>query len=123
MPALQAAQLAHEWGIKIYAIGIGGEQTITMNTPNGMRRIPVGGSFDEDALRQIAQTTGGAYYLADSSRPLVNVIKEIDGLERSAIKSLEYVNAEERFMRYAIAALSVLGVEFFLANLVFRSLP
>jgi Ca-activated chloride channel family protein len=118
-----AAQKAKEWGIKIYAIGIGGDESVTMNTPFGMRRMPFGSSFDDTALRRVAEITGGKYYLADSARSLVDIVRDIDALERSAIKSVEYTNAEERFMPFAMIALVALGIELILANLVFRSLP
>ena len=118
-----AAQKAKEWGIKIYAIGIGGDQTVTMSTIFGQRTMPFGSSFDDTALRRVAEITGGRYYLADSARSLVDIVRDIDSLERSAIKSVEYANAEERFMPFAVIALVALGIELILANLVFRSLP
>lgn len=118
----QAAELAKEWGIKIYTVGIGGQSAV-VNTPFGQRRVPTGASFDDAALKRIAQISGGRAFQADSAIGLVDVVKEIDSLERSAIRSVEYVNAEELFMPFAIAALLALGCEVLLANLVFRSLP
>jgi len=120
---IAAAQAAKDWGIKIYTIGVGGGQSVSVNTPFGIQRLPVGSSFDDTALRRMADITGGKYFLAESSRSLVGIVREIDSLERSAIKSIEYTNAEERFEPFAVAALVLLGIELVLANLIFRSLP
>lgn len=119
---VQAAQLAADWGIKVYAIGVGG-QVITTDTLFGPRTIAVGGNIDERTLRRIAELTGGKAFVADSAESLIEVVAAIDALERSAIRSVEHVSADELFMPFAALALLALGAEILLANLVFRSLP
>jgi Ca-activated chloride channel family protein len=69
---LQAARMAQELGIPVYAVALG--------TPGGTvsimgRRIAV--PPDERTLRQIAQITGGQYFAAPTSQDLQAVYKDI----------------------------------------------
>jgi Ca-activated chloride channel family protein len=69
---LQAARMAQELGIPVYAVALG--------TPNGTvtilgRRISV--PPDERTLRQIAEITGGQYFAAPSARDLEAVYRDI----------------------------------------------
>lgn len=121
---LQAARLAAEWGIRIYTIGIGGGQRyVTMQGPFGDRRVPVGSSLDENALRAIADATGGQYFAAGDERSLREVYAQIDRLEKTEINTVEYTNVDERFGALAIGALLAGALEFFLACTLFRRVP
>jgi Ca-activated chloride channel homolog len=120
----QAAQLAAEWGIKIYAIGIGaGEGYQIIRTPFGDQRIPTGATVDEDMLRGIAETTGGRYWAADDAQTLRDIYAEIDRLETTEVESLETSNAEELFAIPAACSAALLGLEVVLTALVFRRVP
>ncbi|MDB4180396.1 VWA domain-containing protein, partial [Flavobacteriaceae bacterium] len=85
-----AAELAIEYGIKIYTIGIG---------TNGTALSPVGvdnnGKFsyakiqveiDEDLLIEIADITGGKYFRATNNKKLQEIYSEINKLEKSDIE-------------------------------------
>lgn len=106
---VEAAQLAKEWGIKIYAIGIGGD-------PDGARgRGPLGGfvfprrqALDEESLKQLAEMTGGIYGRAGTARALRDLYEEIGALETSEIESLRYLDYKERFLPFALAAFFLL---------------
>ena len=61
-----AAELAKEYGIKVYTIGAGttGRATVMVQTPFGPREQSVPVEIDEDTLRAIAEETGGQYFRA-----------------------------------------------------------
>jgi Ca-activated chloride channel family protein len=121
----QAAEMAAQWGIKIYAIGIGaGEsyQVIDMG-PFGQQRIPTGGSVDEDVLRRVASETGGKYWEASDAGSLRQIYAEIDRLEKTEVDALETTNAEELYAIPASGAAAGLAAEVLLATLFLRRAP
>ncbi len=81
----EAVGIAEEMGIRIYTIGIGGEDEapIEFTDPETGRthRGLVEDVFDEDFLREAAERTGGRYFHADSDGALEAVFRSIDGLE------------------------------------------
>lgn len=123
--AMEAAQLAAQWGIKVYAIGIGGSATgyQTLQTPLGVQRLPIGSSFNESLLRRIAEQTGGRYWTADDENALEEVYAEIDKLETTRIESKEYTSYDEAFMPWAIAAAVAIALEMTLAGTWLRRAP
>lgn len=109
-----AAQAAAAFGIRIYTIGVGTE---------GMAPVPVGrGVFglryevrpvriDEELLGEIARTTGGRYFRARDAQALQRIYEQIDGLERSVVKSVSYVRYTERYRWPLVFCLIVLLLE------------
>ena len=119
----EAAELAASWGIKIYAIGIGGEGAATIRTPFGSYTVPVGEGVDEATLRTLAETTGGAYRVAEDAEALRAVYEEIDKLEKTEIESTRFVDYREMFPPFAMAGLLLLGLEIVLGGVVLRRAP
>ena len=121
---MEAAQLAKEWGITIYTIGIGGgEAFMTMQTPFGDYKIPARQEFDERPLKAVAELTGGFYGRASDGETLREICKRIDEQEKSEIESIEYSRYEERFGPWALAALLALMAEMVMGCTVFRKIP
>lgn len=120
----EAARLAKEWGVKVYAIGVGGGDGVTtVNTPFGNYKVGMGSGVDERTLQEVAEITGGMYRLADDAETLRGVYKEIDELERSEIESVRFMDYREVFWPWALAALAVLGLETLLNCTIFRRIP
>lgn len=115
----QAAELARRLGIKIYTVGIGGEQTANFFD----MRVPLGPGIDERMLRAIAEHTGGEYWRAGDGESLRRIYQRIDELEKTRIESTEYVQHEEAFMPFARAALLVLLAEVLLGTTLLRRSP
>jgi Ca-activated chloride channel family protein len=113
---LAAATLAADWGIKIYTIGIGGQ-----NNRGGF--FGTRQEFDEALLQQIARKTKGSYGRADSGEQLQKIYKEIDKLEKTEVKSIHYTQYAERFGTWALAALCLLGFEILAGCTIFRKVP
>jgi Ca-activated chloride channel family protein len=108
----QAAALAKEWGIKIYAIGIvpdvgGGSYT----------------SGSSELLATVAESTGGIFRVANDEFSLRAVYEEIDRLEKTEFESLQYLTYQEYFLVFALAALVLLITELVLSRTLLRRLP
>lgn len=104
-----SARLAAEWGVRIYAIGVSGDRVITL--PGGSRRRVPGSGFDDRALRQIAEMTGGFFRPVEDAQALEAVYEEIDRLEKTEITTTEYTSYDERFPPLLYAALALLALE------------
>lgn len=77
---LQAAKIAQKEGIRIYTIGFGADQTRSRGGIFG-RTLNPSAQFDEKALKEIADLTGGRFYRARSRKELRDIYNELDRLE------------------------------------------
>lgn len=81
---LEAARLARDLDIRIYTIGIGADQ-MTMpglfGSSFGSRQVNPSADMDEEALREIAQLTGGRYFRARDPQELAAIYQMLDELE------------------------------------------
>lgn len=120
-----ASELAVEYGIKVYTIGLG---------TNGMALSPVGidargelqyariqVEIDEALLKDIAKETGGLYFRATNNQKLEDIYNEINKLEKTEIEEFKYSNYEELYRPLVLLALGLLLLEFLLRNTIFRS--
>ena len=121
---LEAAKLAAKWGVKVYAIAIGGGSAMqSIQTPFGVYKVPVGHSADTTALKQIAEETGGFFREATDAASLSAIYKEIDKMEKSDVESVKYVDYKEAFLPFALVGLMLIVAEVLLSQTVFRKLP
>ncbi|MBP5215349.1 MAG: VWA domain-containing protein [Alphaproteobacteria bacterium] len=74
----QAIKLAAEEKVKIYTIGVGGEEESFLG---GLFMVPVNGELDEKSLKELAEVTKGAYFRAKDSDSLFKIYAEINRLE------------------------------------------
>lgn len=77
---LDAAALAKKENIKIYTIGLGGGE-MTVQTMFGPRKVNTSDDLDIDALKRIAEMTGGQFFRADDGKSLDNIYHTINKLE------------------------------------------
>ncbi|MBN2181683.1 MAG: VWA domain-containing protein [Sedimentisphaerales bacterium] len=121
---LQAAELAKEWNIKIYTIGIGSANAfMTVQTPLGTYKMPTGQNLDETLLKNIAEKTGGFYGRADDAEALHEIVEKIDKLEKTEVKSFQFTQYSELFGPWTKAALFLLVLEIIASCTVFRKIP
>ncbi|MCP4257115.1 MAG: VWA domain-containing protein [Planctomycetes bacterium] len=121
---LAAAELAKEWDIKIYTIGIGSAQAFTTIDMLGRTyKMPARQDLDEGLLKAIAEKTGGFYSLADDVEALRNIVKKIDQLEKTNVKSIQYTQYAERYSFLTLSALVLLTLEILAGCTVFRKIP
>ena len=121
---LSASELAKQYGIRVYTIGIGTNgkalSPIAYNPDGSWQYGMVPVEIDEKLLIQIAQTTGGHYFRATDNRKLVQIYTEIDKLEKSKIEELKYYQYQEKFRLWAFLALVCIVGEFALRHTIFR---
>ena len=121
---IEAAELAAKWGIKIYTIAIVGGETVTsIQTPFGVYKVPSGQRVDTSALKAIAEKTGGFYREATDVASLREIYKEIDGMEKSEIESVRFVDYRELFHWFVLAGLALIILETVLKTTLFRKMP
>jgi len=77
---IKAAQLAAQRGLKIYTIGIGGDD-LAQRSWFGLRSPNRAAQLDEKTLREIARLTGGRYFRAHDTQDLAEIYALIDELE------------------------------------------
>lgn len=122
IPPLTAAQIAKQFGIRVYTVGIGthGFAPYPVQTPMGIQyqRMPV--DIDEGTLTKIAATTGGRYFRATDNKALQNIYEQIDRLEKAKIDVTQYHKKTELFFPLALLALGLLLLEFLLRNTIFK---
>ena len=124
---LTAAEIAKEYGIKIYTIGVGS---------NGSAKFPVGVNYygkieyqvlpvviDETTLRKIANVTGGKYFRATNKGVLQDIFSEIDKLEKTRMDVMNFSNAEDDYMPWAIALLALVLLDLFVRYTLLRNIP
>jgi Ca-activated chloride channel family protein len=122
---VEAAKLAREWGIKIYTIAIGGDETVRGQDTIFGRFFQLGGdaTVDTSTLQAVAKETGGRFFEARDAKALAAIYRDIDQLERSEIESIRYVDYKELFLPFALVAFFLLGAEIALNCTVFRKIP
>ena len=122
---LSAAELAKEYGIRVYTIGIGTNgkalSPVAYNPDGSLQYDMVPVEIDDKLLSEIAKSTGGQYFRATDNKKLAQIYTEIDKLEKSKIEELKYYQHQENFRPWALLALVFLVVEFGLRHTVFRS--
>jgi Ca-activated chloride channel family protein len=122
---LTAAEMAKQFGIRIYTIGAGtrGSASIPVNTPLGTRTMQVQVDVDEETLEAIAESTGGRYYRATDETSLAEIYAEISQLETTEFEVNEYVRQRERFMWPLLLGLIFLTLEIVLDKTILRRFP
>jgi Ca-activated chloride channel homolog len=121
-----AAKAAAALGIKVYTIAVGaeGRAPIPVIDDAGRRRIVMGEvEVDEQTLRNIADTTGGAFFRATDTDSLVAIYHRIDALEKTTRTVNHYERREERFAWAALPAVALLLAELGLGATALRRAP
>ena len=120
-----AADLAVEFGIKTYTIGLGTNgnalSPVAYNRDGtfryGMRQVEI----DEELLKEIALATGGKYFRATDNEKLEEIYDEINKLEKTEIEEFKYYKYEEKFRPLILLAGVLLLLEWGLRNSIFKS--
>ena len=77
---LKAAELAAQYGLKIYTIGIGADEMVVRSF-FGSRKVNPSRDLDEKTLTSIAEKTGGRYFRARNTDELNQIYQLLDELE------------------------------------------
>ncbi len=121
-----ASDIAKEYGIKVYTIGIGTNGNAMFPyafAPNGKdflyKMLPV--EIDQDLMKTIAKNTGGKYFRAISNSKLEEIYSEINKLETTEIEELKYYDYDEKYRPFVLLAGILLLIEILLRNTIFKS--
>ena len=122
-----AAELAKEFGIRVYTIGVGsGRETLMPSSPLPGGRYtfkPTRGTVDDDLLAYIAETTNGRYFRARDPEELASIYDYIDELEKTEIETTVKKIYEEKFAKFLIWGLVFLLLETVLRYTVLKTVP
>ncbi|MFZ5941933.1 MAG: vWA domain-containing protein [Bacteroidota bacterium] len=121
-----AAELAAQYGIRVYTIGVGtmGEAPYPMQNAFGQivrQNIPV--EIDEDVLTRIADITGGHYFRATDNKKLSEIYSQIDKMEKTQLDIKQFSKRKEEYFPFLLAAILLILLELGLKMTVFRTLP
>jgi Ca-activated chloride channel homolog len=105
---LKAAELATNYDLKIYTIGIGADEMIRESF-FGRQRINPSQNLDEKTLTAIAQKTGGQYFRARDTEALSEIYKKLDELEPVEVESQTFRPVKALFMWPLAMALLISG--------------
>ena len=127
--AVAVAQKAKEMGIRVLVVGIGKPEGSPIPLPgtNNYRKDRNGNvvvsKLNEEMCREIAQAGGGIYVRCDNSNTATKAIqKELDKLGTQEIETQVYTDYNEQFQSFALIALLLLVIDFFIFNRKNKSL-
>ena len=120
-----ATELAVEFGIKTYTIGLGSNGTALAPVgilPNGKFKYGLTKvEIDEVLLKEIALKTGGIYFRATNNQKLEEIYQEINKLEKTEIEEFKYYNYEEKYRILILLAIGFIIFEWIFRNTLFKS--
>lgn len=123
---LTAAEIAKAQGIRVYTIGVGTEGMApypAIDMYGNITFVNQKVEIDEKTLGAISEMTGGHYFRATDKDKLKAIYDQINQLEKSKVEVSEHITYDELYLRWVLAALGVLLLEFLLSNLVLKRIP
>ena len=121
-----AAEIAADFGIRVYTIGVGSMGTAPIPVQDMFGRTVVRDmqvEIDEDVLQKIATTTGGKYFRATDNNKLREIYQEIDQMEKTRLDVKHFSKKREEYFPFLLAAMILLLVEVILRYTIFRTIP
>ena len=121
--AVAVAKRAKEEGIQVLVVGIGKPEGSPLPIPgtNNFRKDRNGNvvvsKLNEEMCREIAQAGGGIYVRCDNSNTATKAIqKELNKLATQEIETQVFTDYNEQFQSFALIALLLLVIDFFIFN-------
>lgn len=102
----QATEIAKEHGVTIYTVGVGAD-VMMQRSLFGQRAVNPSQDLNENALKAIANGTGGQYFRARDAESLAQVYEAIDALEPVASDQTFFRPVEDIFYYPLMAALGI----------------
>lgn len=119
-----ASDIAEQYGIKVYTIGIGtngmAESPYAIG-PNGqllfqMMKVEI----DERMMQRIAIKTGGKYFRATSNERLSQIYDQINKLETTEVEELKFYDYDEKYRPFVLLGGFLILLELGLRNTLYR---
>ena len=122
---LTAAELAKEYDIKIYSIGLGTNglalSPVGINARGKLNYANIQVEIDEELLSQISEMSGGKYFRATDNSKLKEIYDEIDKLEKTEIEEFKYYSVDEKFRVFLIPAIILIVFELLMKFTILKS--
>jgi Ca-activated chloride channel family protein len=122
---LTAAELAKEYDIKIYSIGLGTNglalSPVGINARGKLNYANIQVEIDEELLTQISEMSGGKYFRATDNSKLKEIYDEIDKLEKTEIEEFKYYSVDEKFRVFLIPAIILIVFELLMKFTILKS--
>lgn len=122
---LTAAELAKEYDIKIYSIGLGTNglalSPVGINARGKLNYANIQVEIDEELLSQISEMSGGKYFRATDNSKLKEIYDEIDKLEKTEIEEFKYYSVDEKFRVFLILAIILIVFELLMKFTILKS--
>ncbi len=125
VPPDLAKQMAKQFNVKVYTIGIGSEKEIdeVLESPLGHITQKRKLEFNESLLKDMAIATGGQYFHATDNDALQKIYNSINQLEKTKIKLTTYSRYMNEFFPWLAAGIFLLCVEILLRYTAFKKFP
>ncbi len=122
---LTAAEIAAEFGIRVYTIGVGtdGYAPFPVQTPFGQQFRDMKVEIDEVVLKEISSLTGGKYFRAKDEKMLAAIYDEIDMMEKTILDVEKFVKRKEEYFPFLLAAVLLIALDALLGLTVLKGLP
>lgn len=119
---ITAAELAKEYNIRLYTIGIGkmGTAPYPVQTPFGKQYQNIEVKIDEGLLSEVANITGGKYFRSKDLESLKEIFTEIDKMEKSIIDVSYYKDKKDLGIPILYFVLVLLVIEIVLRKTYLR---
>ena len=120
---ITAADMAREFNIKTYTIGVGSYGTAPYPGKDIFGRsvyYDVPSNIDENMLQVVADTTGAVYFRADKKSELARVYNEIERLEKTEVEEIKFYNVTEHYFIFCLFAFLFFLLEIILDYTVFK---
>ena len=122
---LTAAELAKEYDIKIYSIGLGTNglalSPVGINARGKLNYANIQVEIDEELLTQISEMSGGKYFRATDNSKLKEIYDEIDKLEKTENEEFKYYSVDEKFRVFLITAIILIVFELLMKFTILKS--
>ncbi|MEG0655571.1 MAG: VWA domain-containing protein [Mucinivorans sp.] len=121
-----AADIAKEFGIRVYTIGVGTQGYAPFPAYDAWGNIVFQNAkveIDEPLMRSIADKTGGRYFRATDNTKLAEIYAEINQLEKTKVEVENFTKYTEVFHPFLLLALLLVLLEMGCRYFVFKQIP
>ena len=121
--AIAAAKKAQEVGMQVFVIGIGKPEGAPIPNPGTNDYFKdrsgqvVVSKLNEDMCQQIAQAGNGVYVRCDNTNTAMRALQqELDRIATAELETTVYADYNEQYQSFALIALLLLLIEFFILS-------
>ncbi len=120
-----AAKIAAQRGVKIHTVGVGskGQAPFLVDGLFGKQYVYQQVNVDWDALKTIAETTGGSFFKAKDTQSLETIYKMINAMEKTRVEVEKWVEYREMYRGFLIPGIILYLVCLVLGQTRFMRIP